>query len=123
MLNTSKIWSIINSKELTNQAIADIIGVSEATVRYRKDTNKWLADEIEKLAYYFNKPLDWFFSKEEPHADSCVGEPEAVYGCRDCKQKDLYIEALRQNNQLLVEKNHDLQERLGLVNEKIGKAG
>jgi len=123
MLNYSKIETLINSKELKMVKISKAIGLNNSTFDYKIKNHSLSPDDVLNLSDFFNKPIAWFFDREEPHADSCVGEPEAIYGCKDCKQKDLYIEALRQNNQLLVEKNHDLQERLGLVNEQIGKAG
>lgn len=91
MLNIDKIWSLVNSKNLSNQAIGDIIGVSEATIRHRRKENKWMAFEIENLATYFNKSIAYFFDKENDAMQA--SEPSAEYRrkCLQCEEKDKKI--------------------------------
>ena len=125
-LNINRIWSEINSRELTNTEVAKILDVSEATIRYREKKENWLANEVAILADTFNKEITWFFdfSKTNEEIINVVAEESVCYGCKSCRDKERIITALEENILHLKEKNHDLQEKLSLGNfEEIGKAG
>jgi hypothetical protein len=123
MLNYSKIESLINSKDLKKVKVSKAIGLNNSTFDYKMKNHSLSPDDVLKLSDFFNKPLAWFFDREETPMQ-VVNEQPAVYGCPACKQKDITIGALQQTNQLLIEQNHQLKNRLGEGNtEVIGKAG
>jgi len=108
MLNYNKIESCINFDRTPYRKLADFMGIADSTLRSRLERNNITPNDLEKIADFFEKPISYFFDREEVELkhhkpinekQQIVEDPEP---CRDC-------EALRDKVKLL-EKINLLQE-------------
>lgn len=65
MLNYSKIESLINSKDLKMVKVSKAIGLNNSTFDYKMKNHSLSPDDLLNLSDFFNKPLTWFFDREE----------------------------------------------------------
>lgn len=65
-LDIAKIKALRKKNKLTQQDMADILGLKNQYPYFRKEKGeqKFTAEEIYKIAIYFNKDLDYFFKQE-----------------------------------------------------------
>lgn len=96
MLNYNKIESAINSAKLSTRKLGDILGIPEATYRDRIKKKNLSPDDVEKIADYFNKPISYFFDRED-QLDIVVESPvEYQRRCLQCEEKDRKIIELQE---------------------------
>lgn len=93
MLNINKIESDINSKNLQSTDVSKIIGVKYTTTIGRREKGNWTPNDVEKLAEYFERPIAYYFDKDEKELNH---EP-AKYDikCKECTAKQKEIDALK----------------------------
>lgn len=115
MLNINKIHSLINYGDLKIPQIAEKINIPYTTLKSKLKSNSWTPADIEKLADYFNKPIAYFFDKEE---SNLANESSAVYGrCLECERKQKEIDKIR-------EERDDIYRRyVECLEELCGKKG
>lgn len=101
MLNYNKIHSVINFDRTSKRKIADFLGISNSTFVDRLNKENFTPNDIEKLSDFFDKPLDYWFDREEKPMVQDEGEqyrirPEVtVYECPECITKQKEIDRLR----------------------------
>lgn len=98
MLNLSKIESDINSNNLQSKDVSAIIGVKYTTTINRREKGNWTPNDIEKLADYFNRPIAYYFDREEQGSSpkGLVSDVDpVVYGCSSCRKKQREIDKLK----------------------------
>lgn len=107
MLNYNKIHSSINFDRTSKRKIAEFIGIAPSTFRSRLDMENLTPNDIEKIAEYFNKPIAYFFDKEEGTYSTeakvkKVEEGQTKFNVKDiCKQKDEIIAAQKKTIETL----------------------
>jgi len=108
MLNYNKILSSINYQRTAKSTLAKFMGIANSTLLDRLEKKNLTPNDIEKIADFFGKSIEYYFDREEveqkeyKHKDQkqqIVEDPEP---CRDCV-------ALREKVKLL-EKINLLQE-------------
>lgn len=114
MLNYNKIHSSINFGRTPKLQIAKYIGIGESTFRSRLERENLTPNDVEKIAEFFNKPIAYYFDKEE---SDIVAEPKSDYKrtCLECIEKDKEIGILKGK---LLELHEKLLE---IIEEQSGK--
>jgi transcriptional regulator with XRE-family HTH domain len=117
MLNYNKIESAINSAKLSTRKLGDILGIPEATYRDRIKKKNLSPDDVEKISDYFNKPISYFFDREDQ--PDIIVEPPAEYHrkCFLCEEKDRKIIELQEKLLSMYE-----QERSADLNGEVQEA-
>ena len=92
MLNYSKITSIINFHRTAKVKLAEYLQIGESTLRDRLKKENLTPDDVAGIAEYFNKPMTYFFDKDDNQANE-KGEDYTIkkIDCLECiaKQKKL----------------------------------
>ena len=104
MLNYSKIHSLINYDRTSKRSIAKHIGLGESTLRSRLERKNLTPDDLEKIADFFDKPIAYFFDKDENEVneDQTVFNPNVkTYSCTDCIDKEITINKLMNEKSLI----------------------
>ena len=93
MFNFNKIQSLIHYGDSNVSEIAKSLKIPYTTLKSKLKANSWSPEDIEKIAEFFNKPIAYFFDKEEL---SIANESSSEYRrCPECERKQIEIEKLR----------------------------
>ncbi len=65
MLNTNKIESDINYKNLSMKDLSEILEIPYTTTIDRYKKGNWSANDVEKLAVFFKRTIAYYFDNEE----------------------------------------------------------
>lgn len=108
MLNYNKIHSIINFQRTAKTTLSKYMGIANSTLIDRLDKQNLTPDDVEKIADFFEKPIAYFFDREEKEQKP-YKEPEQKIdavneGCTDC-------EKLRADKMKLLEKLDELNDK------------
>lgn len=101
MLNYNKIKSSMNFGDSKNSELIKYIGINQSTFYDKLKRKSFTPNELEKIAEFFNKPISYFFDRDEP---DYVHEPKNNYeinrsvnctNCPECISKQKEIDALK----------------------------
>ena len=106
MLNYNKIHSLINFDRTSKRSLAKYLEIGESTFRSRLERKNFTPDDVEKIAEFFEKPIAYFFDKEEN--EPAGGEQKK---CKECEKKEAEIIDLRQQI-------YELNVKLAVVQDK-----
>ena len=117
MLNINKIESLITKGESNPSIVSRNTGINYQTLKSKLKSGFWSAEELEKLAGYFKKPISYFFDKEEPEQ---VAEPGGKYVCKNCIELKKELDELRVKYILLLEESNAKKENPPGDRKKVG---
>lgn len=98
MLNYNKIHSIINFQRTAKTTLSKYMGIANSTLIDRLEKQNLTPDDVEKIADFFEKPIAYFFDREEkeqkpykfPEEKLVVVEDKPTI-CAACAAKDKLI--------------------------------
>ena len=109
MLNVNKIESDINSRNLQSTDVCKILGIKYTTAIGRREKGNWTPDDVEKFADYFNRPIAYYFDRDEKETKNYkqeesvnrVEDPAGIvnvktFSCTDCIEKERVIAAQKE---------------------------
>lgn len=104
MLNYNKIHSSINKERTPLVALSKYLGIANSTFIDRLKKQNLLPDDIEKIADFFGKSIDYYFDRDDEakpvKAPNYNQQPKPTLisdeykTCRLCKEKDKQIEIM-----------------------------
>ena len=104
MLDYNRVHSCINRQTVSKRKLAALLEISESTLRSRLERKNLTPDDIEKLADYFKKPIDYFFNREDEVRESVMDYEVKRIDCLECINKQKRIDELvHERDQLRVE--------------------
>ena len=86
---------MINFQRTPKTELSKFMGIPNTTLIHRINKENLTPNDVEKIAEYFNKPISYFFDKEE-NEDGVLKKPSKEE-CKDCIQKEKKIEELERN--------------------------
>lgn len=101
MFDYNKLWSLINSNELSKSAAAKIIGKSHQGFVYMMERKTMTVEDLGRFAKYFKVSPSYFFEEEaisEPGIAK-VEDDALAYNriCTSCEEKDKTIRQLAED--------------------------
>ncbi len=94
MLNSKKIESLIFFGESNPAKVSRATGINYQTLISKIKNGSWTPNDVEILADFFQKPMTYFFDREETNQ---ISEPEIKYfNCTDCITKQKEIDRLNE---------------------------
>ena len=105
----------MNFGDSKNSELIKYIGINQSTFYDKLKRKSFTPNELEKIAEFFNKPISYYFDRDEPVQ---LNEKDIKYGrCLECEKKQEEIEKLRKEVDDL--KNELLQVYRGQKGEHI----
>ena len=118
MLNYSKIESNINFHKDGKKKLAKYIGIATSTFYDKLKKKNFTPDELEKIADFFDKPIAYYFDKED-NENNDNHKP-----CLDCEEKQKEIDKLKACiEKLWKEKDEVYRKYTECLEELLGKKG
>ncbi len=97
MLNYNKIHSSISFQRTAKTTLSKFMGIANSTLIDRLEKENLTPDDVEKIADFFEKPIAYYFDREEKQAKILVAEEilNAANGpCANCAAMQAEINRL-----------------------------
>lgn len=93
MLNYRKIEEFFEKKKYRKVDLIKFMKISDSTFHSKMKEKTLKPDELEQIAIFLGKPIDYFFDREDLQVNQ-VAEPPASYSCQKCVEKQKIIKGL-----------------------------
>lgn len=109
MLKGERLASLLKRKELTQKDFAKEVGLSEVTVNSIITKSKGSIESIEKIADYFNLPIDYFFERNIQLSQAITGNGNRIQNGDGNVMIENQAKEIEHLQQLLAEKERTIQ--------------